>query len=392
MACTVKALPHRDSNTGQWIQPVLDAVASVLHHGGVHYRIESEEQAQQVSIVKRKDLEAWPLANKADAIERARASAGDQPGGEWLALLGLLFDELEQQGVLQDCLRQPYAGSMEFPGVPLLQLVAQQAVGRIGGKPILASRRRLQCLIHSYRYSHGLHATPGQVEVEADARDEAAVAAAVVALMVERGADVRQQGPSCVTALHVCSTAPVASLLLDLHADPLAVDGAGRTAELAVLSNPGAWEGGAAEALARRGHVESVPPAMHLRMAFSHSELSGCLRIWQRRCGGKPMTGELELGEALVEAAGEGRTAHVRMLLQELRLSPNSAGAEDASGNSPLHLAASNGHAAIVSQLLRHGADANFLNHEGLRPVELAQRYGHVGVCRLLTPSSCLAQ
>eukprot|EP00966_Prymnesium_polylepis_P254972 5891298-Prymnesium_polylepis.1 len=75
MACTVKALPHRDSNTGQWIEPVLDAVASVLHHGGVHSRIESEEQAQQVSIVKRKDLEAWPLANKADAIERARASA-----------------------------------------------------------------------------------------------------------------------------------------------------------------------------------------------------------------------------------------------------------------------------------------------------------------------------
>ena len=42
-------------------------------------------------------------------------------------------------------------------------------------------------------------------------------------------------------------------------------------------------------------------------------------------------------------------------------------------GNTPLHLAAINGHAATCKVLLEYGADRSVLNKEGKKPIDIAK-------------------
>ncbi|KAK9899598.1 ankyrin, partial [Cystobasidium minutum MCA 4210] len=49
-----------------------------------------------------------------------------------------------------------------------------------------------------------------------------------------------------------------------------------------------------------------------------------------------------------------------------------------AAGSTPLHFAAANGHAHIVSLLLSHGANPDATEKHGLKPEDLAREAGHV--------------
>ena len=83
---------------------------------------------------------------------------------------------------------------------------------------------------------------------------------------------------------------------------------------------------------------------------------------------------------ALHVAAGDGHTAVVEKLLEK--------GAEvnvpDNKGRTPLHVAASNGHTAVVEKLLEKGAEVNRLDNKGLTPRDLAASNGHTDVVALL--------
>jgi hypothetical protein len=58
--------------------------------------------------------------------------------------------------------------------------------------------------------------------------------------------------------------------------------------------------------------------------------------------------------------------------------------AQDYEGNTPLHLAASNGHGRIVRLLMDHGADSSIVNHEGFTASDLARLRGHDGVAQMI--------
>jgi ankyrin repeat protein len=58
--------------------------------------------------------------------------------------------------------------------------------------------------------------------------------------------------------------------------------------------------------------------------------------------------------------------------------------AKTTAGCTPLYIAAQNGHAAIVSKLLQHGADKSIRGWNNETPLEAAQRLNHAAVAALL--------
>ena len=56
----------------------------------------------------------------------------------------------------------------------------------------------------------------------------------------------------------------------------------------------------------------------------------------------------------------------------------------DSSGSTPLHVAASNGHAEVVALLLENGADPNAKNRIDVTPLHMAAMDGHLPVVELL--------
>ena len=87
-----------------------------------------------------------------------------------------------------------------------------------------------------------------------------------------------------------------------------------------------------------------------------------------------------ELNKELLEAVRAGDVQRVRELL-EAGANPN---ARDKDGLTPLHWAASEGHADIVKILLEHGADPNTKIKYGWTPLHYASREGHADVVKLL--------
>ena len=88
----------------------------------------------------------------------------------------------------------------------------------------------------------------------------------------------------------------------------------------------------------------------------------------------------IDLANALLDAARTGDAETVRAFLD------NGAPANlcDASGNSPLMLAAYHGHAALVTELAARGADVDLLNDRGQSPLAGAAFKGFTEVARAL--------
>jgi ankyrin repeat protein len=79
-----------------------------------------------------------------------------------------------------------------------------------------------------------------------------------------------------------------------------------------------------------------------------------------------------------------GNTAEVLELLQE---HPQLVNRAASLGNTPLHCAASSGHAECVEELLGVGADPNLVNSAGDTALHIACWRGHVEVVRVLLRS-----
>jgi ankyrin repeat protein len=58
--------------------------------------------------------------------------------------------------------------------------------------------------------------------------------------------------------------------------------------------------------------------------------------------------------------------------------------AQDNEGNTPLHVAATNGHGRIVRLLMDHGADSSIINRQGFTASDLARLRGHHGVAQMI--------
>ncbi|NKB68610.1 MAG: hypothetical protein GKR89_16225 [Candidatus Latescibacteria bacterium] len=81
----------------------------------------------------------------------------------------------------------------------------------------------------------------------------------------------------------------------------------------------------------------------------------------------------------------------LHQLSHELAAYPDRALARDLGGQTPLHLAAWNGHTEAAKRLLAAGADPNAINHRGESPLQLATTYGHRETVEALLAKGALA-
>lgn len=79
-------------------------------------------------------------------------------------------------------------------------------------------------------------------------------------------------------------------------------------------------------------------------------------------------------GITMDKAVAIGDVDHVREII---RNNPEEANRPDVDGNRPLHIAAANGHIAVINALVQAGADMLAVNRYGDDPFEIARLMGH---------------
>ncbi len=109
-------------------------------------------------------------------------------------------------------------------------------------------------------------------------------------------------------------------------------------------------------------------------------------------CRGNPLISSLvstPSGEArnspLHMAAGNGHLPTVKFILP--LLTPALINAQNAQGSTALHWAALNGHLEIAQALLAYGADATIKNDQGRSSLTLAEQQGHLPLAQELLKS-----
>ena len=90
----------------------------------------------------------------------------------------------------------------------------------------------------------------------------------------------------------------------------------------------------------------------------------------------------------LVDAAGEGHAALVSTLLRR----GTDVNAPDREGRTALMRSAREGHMAMVQLLLDHGAGVTLRDWRGQTALSLAEAHGHVGVAAMLKPQAAFAE
>jgi ankyrin repeat protein len=181
--------------------------------------------------------------------------------------------------------------------------------------------------------------------------------------------------------------AEMVALLLDLGADPLAVDGSGYPAAV-YAADPGidrrAMEAiramtSAELASAGRGHREPRVMMMDIIAALSLGDLDRAAQLWA--LAGRE-TGNSAAG-VLHVMAKRGDTRAVRWLLDH-GADPNAYWAHWDAEVTPLHLAALHGHEDIVRALLASGADPGLRDskHDG-DAMGWAEHFGQHAIVRL---------
>ena len=89
---------------------------------------------------------------------------------------------------------------------------------------------------------------------------------------------------------------------------------------------------------------------------------------------------QVELNEALNEAAFRGHTEVCRLLIER----GANVNAVYYGGWTPLHQAARYGYVDVCRLLIQAKSNVNSVDHNGETPLHCAARYGHIEVCRLL--------
>ncbi len=95
------------------------------------------------------------------------------------------------------------------------------------------------------------------------------------------------------------------------------------------------------------------------------------------RCGRATSEGEARF----LKRTTDGDSEYVEARLKE---SPGLAFCKDIQGDTPLHLAAKQGHAPVARLLISHGANVNAKNRVADRPLHLATEGGHDPIAQLL--------
>ena len=85
--------------------------------------------------------------------------------------------------------------------------------------------------------------------------------------------------------------------------------------------------------------------------------------------------------ESIHQLASQGSMKEIQALLRKW---PKAVRSYDSQGRTPLHLAAENGHAGLVSYFIRKGADVNAEDDDFATPLHLAVVGGYIAIVRIL--------